>query len=1420
MDQTAVPEQAERKRKRRWAKRLGWALAILVLPIVLAAAFLSSPIGKRFVTDQIAQVSPASGLRFEVGRIEGDIYGAATLHDVTVKDPQGTFLTIPEVELDWRPLAWLWSGIDIRELTARRGTLRRLPELLPGDPDAPFLPDFDIRIDRFEIDNLTLAEGLAGEAEQRADFTAKVDIRQGRAMIDARGAFGPEDKIALLLDAEPDGDVFDLALDYSAAADGPIAVLAGLNAAYKAQIDGEGTWSNWLGNALITRQVAGARDAESGAEDDAGAERVAAFRITNNSGTYGVLGQAYPGLSEGSITGRALGRAVSLALTGTLEESVFRGDIAAVTSALDLRMTGGLDLAGNTADGFEIAGTLRDPDLLGETARLENTRLSAVLNGPFRDLSIEHDLSVGTLVAAGSVTAQGLSQSGQATFDGETFRLPLNVTAQRIVTGNGYADPQLTGGSLSGLLTYSGTRLMADNARIVFPGLTAQLSLRGDTSAGTYALAGPVDARGIELEDIGRVSANSKILLKFGPAVPWSLRANLSGVLNGVTNASVANVAGEQVRFDGSLGMGSGSAIVLRDVAIDSERLTARLDSRIIGDRTALSGAGEHSDYGAFTFDAELDGEGPRATLVLADPLPSAGLTDVRLGIAPSEDGFAIDVAGGSLLGPFEGALGLVLPAGEAARIDINALEVYRTNVTGALSLLEGGIGGDLLLSGGGLDGTISLIPGSVGGTGGGTGSGTQGFDLNLAARGARFGGDPAIALAFADITASGSFGDGTSQIDADISGSGLEYGALSLASFAAQAAIVDGRGDVQASIAGRRADRFALQLDGDFTPERIAVIAQGEYGGRPITMPRRAVLTSLDDGGYRLAPTQIGFARGYTIIEGRLTPQETAIEVQLARMPLRLADLVGADLGLGGRLSGLASWNQRGNAPPTGNARVRIDDFTRSGLVLSSRPIDVFAVADLSPSQLSIGARLLEGDDPLGQIDARVTAMPRTGDLTRRIMRGRLAGDLSYQGPAQSLWRLAAIETFDLTGPLTVTARASGTLADPRITGDLASDDLRLQSAISGTDIDDVSARGHFTGSRLELTRFAGTTNGGGTVSGSGFVDLAGISATRGPRIDIRAAVDNARLLNANGLDATITGPLRIVSDGSGGAIAGRVMINRASWSLGIAAEDLRLPTIRTREINRPDQSGTDRTTATGAWRYLVDARTRSRIAVDGLGLDSEWGADIALRGTVDDPRIGGEANLVRGDYTFAGTRFDLTDGRIEFDANQPIDPRLDIEAQASANGTNVTIDITGNAQTPQIAFSSVPALPEEEILAQLLFGGSVTSLSATDAVQLGAALAALQGGGGGLDPIGQLRRSIGLDQLRIVSADPALGRGTGVALGKNLGRRVYVELVTDGQGYSATQVEYRITSWLALLGSITTVGRDSVLAEISRDY
>ncbi len=1397
---TPRPSQA-----RRWARRAGWALGLLLAPLLLTALFLATPIGKRFIADQIAAAAPASGLRFTVGRIEGDIYGQAVLRQVTVSDPKGAFLTIPEVRLDWRPLNWLWSGLDIREVTARRGRLTRLPELLPGDPDAPLLPDFDIRIDKLAIENLTIAKGLATAQDERANLTARIDIRQGRALIDAKARLGAEDRFVLLLDAEPDGDRFELEGDALAPAGGVLAGLAGLEQGYAARIVGDGTWAKWRG-AAVARRIG-----------KPGERPVAAFRIANDAGRYGVLGQLRSGIGGETIVGRALGEATSLAASFRLENSVVEGRAAAVSRTIDLRAGGVVDLADKIVDGARVRLGLRDPGLLGQALRIEGGRIDANLTGPFDDLGIKHEITIARLTTSG-VTATGLAQAGRARLEGSVLSLPLALTAQRVTTGIAQADPRLVDGRASGLLTYDFARgaLAAERADINFPGLSGQLSLMGDIPAGAYAIAGPVTAQRLKVDGAGEVTANAKILAKFGPAVRWSLRANLAGILSRIGNDTIVNLAGDQVRFKGELGMGAGQPIILRNTTITAPRMTASLDSKVVTGggvtRTVLAGSGRQTQYGPFRFDAEIAADGPRAVLVLADPYPAAGLKDVRIALAPSEEGFGLDVSGQSLLGEFDGALALFLPENAPPRIAINRLDVYRTNVTGQVVLADAGPSGDLRLAGGGIEGTLAFRP---------QGSGATGFAVDLSARNASFGGATPITIARADIAATGRYADGNTSIDADIAAGGFEYGGLYLANLTAKAAIAGGRGKVTGTLSGRRADRFALNFDANVAPNQIAAVARGQYGNAEITMPRRAVLTAQEGGGWNLAPTQVGFGGGFAIARGGFGAGTTALELKLSKMPLRLLDLAGGDLGLGGRLTGIIDYRQSGREPPTARARGRIDRFSRAGLVLSSKPINVIGVVDLQAERLTAAARLFEGDARRGDVSLAITGLGADGAVSDRLSRGRLAARLAFNGAAETLWRLAAVEAFDLAGPVRIAARATGTLADPRITGTVASDDLTVQSALTGTRITAVKARGRFAGSRLELVSFAGQTAGSGTVSGSGTVDLAQMGAGRGPALDLRAAVKDARLLDANGLQATITGPLRIVSNGLGGTIAGRVTIDRARWALGRAAEDNALPRIATREINGEDRRARSQVSARdAAWRYLVNASAPNRVAVEGLGLESEWGVDIALRGTVEEPRIGGTARLVRGDYTFAGTRFELTRGRILFDVGEPINPRLDVLAETAKNGTNVDIAITGNAQSPAIAFSSDPALPEEEILARLLFGGSVTSLSATDAVQLAAALAALQGGGGGLDPIGQLRRSIGLDQLRIVSADPLTGRQTGIAIGKNITRSIYVELVTDGRGYSATQVEYRITSWLALLGTVSTIGRDSVLVQVSRDY
>ena len=96
--------------------------------------------------------------------------------------------------------------------------------------------------------------------------------------------------------------------------------------------------------------------------------------------------------------------------------------------------------------------------------------------------------------------------------------------------------------------------------------------------------------------------------------------------------------------------------------------------------------------------------------------------------------------------------------------------------------------------------------------------------------------------------------------------------------------------------------------------------------------------------------------------------------------------------------------------------------------------------------------------------------------------------------------------------------------------------------------------------------------------------------------------------------------------------------------------------------------------------------------------------------------------------------------------------------------------MQIKGRATDPTVTFVSQPELPQEEVLARLLFGRDLTSLSAFQAAQLASAVATLAGkGGDGI--MSKLRKGFGLDDLDI--STNAEGQ-TEVKAGLEAGQRV----------------------------------------------
>jgi translocation and assembly module TamB len=103
---------------------------------------------------------------------------------------------------------------------------------------------------------------------------------------------------------------------------------------------------------------------------------------------------------------------------------------------------------------------------------------------------------------------------------------------------------------------------------------------------------------------------------------------------------------------------------------------------------------------------------------------------------------------------------------------------------------------------------------------------------------------------------------------------------------------------------------------------------------------------------------------------------------------------------------------------------------------------------------------------------------------------------------------------------------------------------------------------------------------------------------------------------------------------------------------------------------------------------------------------------------------------------------------------------------------------------------------------------------------VQLAASLNSLRGSGGGLNPMGKLRSATGISRLRILSPDEASGRGTALAAGQYITDNIYIELVTDARGFTATQLEISLTRWLSLLSQAGGSGVTNFNLRVRKNY
>ena len=1404
-EQTVVVERP----RRRWGVRIAKTLAAIVIGlVVLVVAIvlgLNTGPGHRFVADQIAALEFQNGMKINVGRIEGSLYGKMTLRDLSVRDPKGEFLFSPEIDVDWRPFAYINNHVDVRSATAERMILRRTPQFNktpPVDPNEPLLPDMDIDIGRLKVGRFVIEKPVTG-ARRVATIDARTHIADGRAQIDANGgtvalAGAPGgDRFKIKLDAVPANNKLDIDLDLNAPRGGVIASLAGFTEPLAIKVGGKGSWERW--NGQLTANL--------------GAGELARLGVTARNGTFTVKGPTRFARLVTGPTANLLGPITNLDLTAALADRRANLTGRVWSDAFNLTPKGVVDLSDNSFEAMKLDFELLKPSALAENLSGAGLRATLTLDGAFATPKVQYAVNAGRIVM-NDMGLENFVASGAATVNADRIMIPVAAKVGRITGLDTVAGGTLANVTLNGDLAIDGPRILSDNMRIRSDRIDAKLILLADMSTGVYT--GAVDGRldNYRLESVGVFNIDTDMDLKAkqdGYALEGTVRARSTRLLNDSLKTYLGGnfVASSRVSY-GSDGLARFSALRLEAPLLRVVGGTGSYSTRT--GQIALNANGTSRQYGRIGVRVNGTVADPNAHITAEKPNLGIGLANVDARINGVRGGYNLALTSDSDYGPLRADV--TLEMGRQLAVQVNSANLSGVDFAGRIVQAPSGpFTGQLTANGNGLGGLVRL----------GAQGKYQEVVFNLRAKDSVFQGPANLAIGSAIIDGRAVLYDKPLVI-ADAQIAGTQFGSLSIAAARVLVDYQDGRGKAKALVEGTSGVPFRISANADLQPELWRVALAGRVRGLDVRTVNPARILPRK-GTYELLPTTVDFGGGNVQLAGSYG---TGMKLQsrLENVDMALVNAFMPGLGIGGRASGSLDFEQaNADAIPRADARLHLEDFTRTTAASISQPLDVNFVGKLLPDGGEARAVMRRRGTVVGRLVASLRPLgPGAGTWTDRLMSAPLSGGIRYNGPADTLFSFAGLTDQRLSGPIGLAADFSCRVQAPCLNGIVRGQNLTYENLTYGTKLTQMNVSGRFDGSSLQLESLTAKA-GNGSLSAKGNVSLA---AEQGYPMDLSVELKQAQLARSDALAAAATGSIRLTKTGAEPPLlSGTIRLPETRYQIVRegAAQVPRLTGVRFKPPRGPQRiTGNEPAPASGnafsSVRLDLHLVAPEKLYVSGMGLESEWRADFTIAGTSANPSVSGQVELIRGTLGFAGKSFELTEGLISFTGGNMFDPSVRIVATEDVEDVTVNVVVGGRAQNPEISFTSTPSLPQDELMSRILFGSSVANLSAIQAVQLASSLNSLRATGGGLNPLGKLRSAAGIDRLRILGADETTGRGTSLAAGQYLTDDIYVELITDARGFTATQLEVSLNKWLSVLSQAGGSGVNSVSARVKKNY
>jgi translocation and assembly module TamB len=592
-----------------------------------------------------------------------------------------------------------------------------------------------------------------------------------------------------------------------------------------------------------------------------------------------------------------------------------------------------------------------------------------------------------------------------------------------------------------------------------------------------------------------------------------------------------------------------------------------------------------------------------------------------------------------------------------------------------------------------------------------------------------------------------------------------------------------------------------ATQLNASAHQVRLASL-EAKYHGQTVKLLSPATVSFAD--GLSIGDLKLGAQQAVLEIDGQVSPVLN-VHATLKQVKPDLINAFVPELLASGTFQANAQL-QGTTAAPTGKVHfeaigVRGADAAARGLPA----VDMHADAQLMADTAQVDAKLTAGTASHLTLAGKAP-LAATGALDLKLA-GNL--DVGLLNP------LLEASGKHVTGVLTIDTTVTGAAAAPEIGGTVKLANGSVRDYTQGINLTDIT--GDFTGSHGTLQIQSLTAK-----AAPGTVSITGTIGALQPHIpiDLKLTAKNAQPISSNIITANLDADVHV----SGTArekldVEGTLRVNRANIEIPSGFP----PDVAVLDVRRPGKAPPPKPEKPLIVNLKVTVDAPRQILVKGRGLDAELGGQIQIRGTTDVPTVGGDFELQRGTFTLGSSQLTFSYGTVTFNGaglKKKIDPTLDFVASTQVVDVTATVKITGIADSPKIELSSTPDLPQDEIMARLLFGESASQLTALQVVQIGAALASLGGGGGGLNPLVKIQKTLGLDRLTVGSG-ATTGTGTGAAqqnsgysveAGRYVSSRVFVAVKESTTGTSQLAVDVDLTKHLKLQ---TRLGNGSTTAQ-----